>query len=81
MRRQLNFEFSNKSVSPWGGLRLVSELHERTNMREMFSGLPLPQPGSSRGYATETILESFMVGAYVGAERLSHVELLRHDEP
>lgn len=81
MRRQMKFEFSDKSVSPWGGLRLVSELFERTNMRGMFSGLPLPQPGSNRGYATETILESFMVGAYVGAERLSHVELLRHDEP
>lgn len=80
MRHQLNFEFSDKKVSAWGGLRLVSELFERTDVRGMLSGLPLPQPGSNRGYAPETIIESFMVGAYVGAERLSHVELLRHDD-
>ena len=80
MRRQMSFEFSDKKVSAWGGLRLVSELFERADVRGMLSGLPLPQPGSNRGYAPETIIESFMVGAYVGAERLSHVELLRHDD-
>lgn len=81
MRPQLSFEFTNRNVSSWGGLRLVSELFSRMNLDSLLSGLSLPQPGSNRGYATRTIVESFMVGAYVGSERLSHVELLRHDEP
>ncbi|MDI6803131.1 MAG: hypothetical protein QME58_04700 [Bacteroidota bacterium] len=46
----LPYEFSNKQVSPWGGMRIVQELVERIGLRELLERQGLPQPGSNRGY-------------------------------
>lgn len=39
----------------------------------------LPVPGSNRGYHAITILESFIVSIWCGANRFLHTEVTRHD--
>jgi hypothetical protein len=47
---QLEYEFTDNQVSPWGGLRLISALFARLGLKDELRELPLPQPGSNRGY-------------------------------
>jgi len=42
--------------------------------------LPLPQPGSNRGYEGIEIIKTFMVSILIGANRYSHCALLEYDE-
>jgi len=43
------------------------------------SGDILPAPKSNRGYNATTIIESFMVSVWCGANRFLHTEITRHD--
>ncbi|MDP2208567.1 MAG: transposase, partial [Bacteroidota bacterium] len=76
----LPYEFSNKQVSPWGGMRIVQELVERIGLRELLDIQDLPQPGSNRGYNPVDIVMSFLVSIWVGGNRFAHCALLRYDE-
>ena len=42
--------------------------------------IDLPQPGSNRGYSPVSIIESFLVSIWCGANRFMHTEVTRHDE-
>ncbi len=76
----LPYEFSNKQVSPWGGMRIVQELVERIGLREILQRQKLPQPGSNRGYNPVDIVMSFLVSIWIGGNRFAHCSLLRYDE-
>lgn len=45
----------------------------------LLSGDMLPEPKSNRGYSPLTIIESFMVSVWCGANRFLHTEVTRHD--
>jgi len=80
MMHQIPYSFTDKQVTPWGGLRLIQEFYERCGLREQIRSLNLPEPGSNRGYSPADIIEGFMVSVILGAKRFSHSGMLRHDE-
>lgn len=78
--RFLDHQYTDKKVSPWGGMRLIHELYVRCGLREAIRELGLKKPGSNRGFAPADIVEGFLVSVILGARRLSHSGLLKEDE-
>jgi len=76
----LDYEFTDKQISPWGGLRIIQEFFERSGLKEIIGRLSLPEPGSNRGYKSQDLIEGFMVSVILGARRFSHSGTLRYDE-
>lgn len=76
----LSWTFTDKPVTPWGGLRLVQEMLLRMRLREALSNSGLPQPASNRGYDPVVMLESFLVCIWIGGTRFSHTAVVRFDE-
>ena len=76
----LDYKFTDKKISPWGGIRIVQELYRRCGLKGIIGSLELPQPGSNRGYDPVEVIEGFMVSVLLGAKRIAHAEVLRHDE-
>src|SRR5690606_4495409 len=72
--------FSNQQVTPWSGLAFLRRMMDKMAFSEHLSkGSMLPQPGSNRGYTPITIIESFMVSVWCGANRFLHTEITRHE--
>jgi hypothetical protein len=48
----LSYDFKDKAVSPWGGLRLMEEIYRRSGLKQYLEEEceDLPVPGSNRGY-------------------------------
>lgn len=77
---ELEIRYTNKEVSPWGGLVLLRQMMGKMEFRELVSGnADLPRPGSNRGYDPATIIEGFMTSVWCGASRFLHTEVTRHD--
>ncbi len=80
--KDLPNEFIEKSVSPWGGLRLIKETYRRSGLKgqiEQISENYLPLPASYRGYSPVDLIEGFIISILLGAKRLSHPGTLRND--
>lgn len=80
--KDLPYEFTEKQVSPWGGLRLIEETYRRSGLKaelERLSQANLPQPASNRGYFPVDLIEGFIISVILGAKRLSHSGTLRND--
>lgn len=80
MVENISIEYTDRSVSAWGGMRLMKELMDKTGIREKLHILSLPQPGSNHGYSPVQILESFWVSVWTGASRFTHSGWLRYDK-
>ncbi len=76
----LPIEYSDKQVTPYGGMSLMKRFIDQTGIREYLRGVDLPQPGSNRGYAPEHIVESFWLSIWTGASRYVHCDWLRYDK-
>jgi hypothetical protein len=76
----IRFEYTEKAVSPWGGMRLLKELIDRTGIHQQLQEEELPSPGSNRGYCASDVIESFWVSVWLGASRFAHSALMRYDE-
>jgi len=78
----MNWEisFTNQQVTPWSGLAFLKGMMDKMGLRgHLSSGDILPAPKSNRGYNATTIIESFMVSVWCGANRFLHTEITRHD--
>ncbi len=75
----LEIEYSAQEISPWGGMKSMKELLDKTGIRDPLKSLPLPQPGSNRGYDPVQIIESFWVIVWLGASRFAHRSWLQYD--
>ena len=73
-------EFSEHSVTAWGGMKLMKDLLDASGMKDKLSELPLPEKGSNRGYDPVQIMECFWVSIWIGAGRFSHSSYLRFDD-
>jgi hypothetical protein len=71
--------FSDREVTPWGGLALFKQMLDSLEFRQALSGWDLPQPGSNRGYAPVQLVEQFIVSIWCGACRFAHAETVRMD--
>jgi hypothetical protein len=61
-------------------MRMMKELLDRTGIKGFMEKLPLPKPGSNRGYSPVQIIESFWVSVSIGASRFTHSAWLRYDK-
>lgn len=75
----LPIEYSDKQVTPFGGMSLMKRFIDQTGIRDFLDKLDLPQPGSNRGYSPVHIIESFWLGIWTGASRYIHCDWLRYD--
>lgn len=75
----LPIEFSDKQVTPFGGMSLMKRFVDTTGIRDFLSELDLPNPGSNRGYDPKHVIESFWLSVWTGANRYIHCDWLRYD--
>ena len=79
--KELTFEYSNKQVTPFGGMLLIKRFLDRTGINEFLSSRSdLPQPGSNSGYEPLHVIQAFWVSIWLGANRFAHTAVLRHDK-
>ena len=76
----LPIDFTTRKISPWGGIHLFHGVYTKYGIKDFLESLPLPIPGSNRGFAPVEVIESFLVGVVLGAKRLAHCGMLRSDE-
>lgn len=79
MDERLDIRYTNKPITPFGGLTTVKSLYQRSGFKGAIEALPLPKPGSNRGFDPVDLIEGFMISVILGARRLAHAGLLRHD--
>lgn len=77
---ELAHEFTDRKISPWGGIKFFHKTYLTSGTRDHLAQLPLPQPGSNRGYSPLDIVEGFMTSVVLGARRLEHSGMMRMDQ-
>ncbi len=80
MMHELAHEFSNRKISPWGGIKYFHKTYVTSGTKAFMSTLDLPQPGSNRGYDPVELVEGFMTSVVLGARRIEHSGMLRTDQ-
>jgi hypothetical protein len=68
----IKIEYTDKELTPWGGMVLMKKLIERTGINEELSRLPLPRQGSNRGFDPIQLINTFWVSIWSGASRYEH---------
>lgn len=76
----MNHEYTDKMVTPWGGMKEMKELIDKTGIREKLAELQLPEGKSNNSIDAISILESFWVSIWIGCYRFSHTAVVRLDE-
>ena len=77
---ELKIEFTDKEITPWGGMVLMKKLIEKTRINEVLERLPLPTQNSNRGYNPIQLINNFWVSIWSGASRFEHLEVTRMDK-
>lgn len=76
----LPIAFSDKKVTPFGGMSLMKRFIDQTGIRGYLSELDLPVPNSNAGYNPSHIIEAFWLSIWTGASRYIHCDWLRYDK-
>lgn len=77
---EIGLEFTDKPVTPWGGMVLFSGLARQVGLEEALrQALPFELTSPNATDPVEVVL-AFMAGVLVGSRRLAHIERLRWDE-
>lgn len=78
---KFDISYTNQEITPWGGMVFLRQMLDKIGFKsEVENCIDLPQPGSNRGYSPVSIIESFLVSIWCGANRFMHTEVTRHDE-
>jgi hypothetical protein len=72
--------FTDKEISPWGGMSLMRQIVEKSKILEKLQSIALPKSGSNRGYEPEAIISSFWLSVWCGANKFIHTEVTRQDK-
>ena len=80
MMKNLEWEFTEKKVTPWGGMRMFKQFLDRSGIREQLRVAGLPEPMSNCGYDPVMVMESFWVSVWLGGVRFSHTAIVRFDD-
>lgn len=79
-RKPIAITFTDKPITAWGGMSLLAGYAARIRLPERLrQALPF-NTTSPNATPPADILLAFMAGVLTGARRLSHTEVLRHDE-
>lgn len=76
----LIIEYTNKKISPYGGVVLLKEMFERIGLSQELERISLPKQGSNRGYNPQQLIINFIVGVISGANKFDHLEVTRQDK-
>lgn len=77
---EMDVTFTEKAVTPWGGLVLFSGLAQQVGLEAVLRGaMPFTVTSPNATDPVEIVL-AFMAGVLVGSRRLAHIERLRWDE-
>jgi DNA-directed RNA polymerase subunit N (RpoN/RPB10) len=78
--KNIQWEFTDKKVTAWGGMRMFKEFLDRTEIKKVLGESCLPWPASNCGYNPVQIVESFWVSVWLGGVRFSHTAMVRFDD-
>ncbi len=76
---ELKIEFTDKEITPWGGIALLKKMMDKMSFIELLKTSPLPAQGSNRGYDPVQIILQFIISIWCGASRYEHLEVTRFD--
>lgn len=76
----LPIEYSDKPVTPFGGMTLMKRFVDQTGIRERLPTLEFPHGGSNRAFNPRHTIEGFWLGVWTEASRYIHCDWLRQDE-
>ena len=79
MKSLIPYEYTDKKISPWGGMRLIKEFYDRIGLCKKMRELPLKETGSAIGVEHHEILESFMMSVILGAGNCSGDSQISYD--
>jgi hypothetical protein len=68
----MQYEYTDKMVTPWGGMKEMKELIDKSGIREKMAELGLPESKSNNSIAAVDIVESFWVSVWIGCYCFSH---------
>jgi hypothetical protein len=74
------YEYSDKKISPWGGMRVVKECYDRVGLHQKIRSLPLHKSGSAIGYEHFEVIESFMMSVILGAGSMMGASQIGYDD-
>lgn len=77
---KIHIEYTDKSVTPWGGMLQMKQLLDATKIKEVLQQLNLPEGKSNNSIDSVTIVESFFVSVWIGCFKFSHTAVVRLDE-
>ena len=75
----LKIEYTDKEITAYGGLALLKKMLDKMSFEQLLEALPLPAPGSNRGYDPAQIITQFIISIWCGANRFEHLEVTRFD--
>lgn len=78
--KNIEWQFSDKEVTAWGGMRMFKEYYDRTGIREELRRMALPMPGSNAGFDPVIVMESFWMSVWIGGSRFAHTAAVRFDD-
>ncbi len=70
--KELKISFTNKEITPWGGIVLLKKMLNHISIEEILSKLPLPKQGANRGYSPIQLIETSLVSVRSGANKFEH---------
>lgn len=79
-KMEFEINYTNQEITPWGGMVFLRQMLDKIGFKNKVEECTdLPRPKSNRGYLPSTIIESFLVSIWSGANRFMHTEITRHD--
>ena len=75
----LTIEFTDKEITPWGGISILQKMMDKMSFTDFLNTTPLPQQGSNRGYDPVQIILWFIISIWCGATRYEDLEVTRFD--
>jgi Transposase DDE domain group 1 len=79
VKKSLPYEYIDKPITPWGGMRMVKEFIDRSGIHEKIKSLPFHEPGSAIGHEHWEIVESFIISVILGAGNCAGSAQLGYD--
>ena len=76
---ELKIRYSDKKVTPFGGMKLLKDFIDTTNIIDDLRSVNLPYPQSNAGIDPIDIIQGFWLSIFTGASRYIHADWLRYD--
>lgn len=76
----MQYEYTDKLATPWGGMKEMKELLDKSGISRKVVEIGLPEGTSNNSISAIDIVESFWVSMWIGCYRFSHTAVVRVDD-